>query len=151
MRKTRYSVVPVIINTSICPGCPKCGLSSKGDLTCCGKGGSWQGKCGPPGNGKFEYTWGDGEKACAPAMQGTCVPFVAKGRFSAAPTTRMHQTSFIHESNSTTLLRLSLRFDADTMLTQTPRLCLWSCCAAIYLMVDGCNLHSYFLRRKQNI
>ena len=52
-------------------GCAKCGLSSKGQLSCCGKGGSWQGKCGPPGNAKFEHTWNDGFEACATVSQST--------------------------------------------------------------------------------
>ena len=49
-------------------GCVKCGLSSKGQRSCCGKGGSWEGKCGPPGSAKFEHTWDDGIEACSTVM-----------------------------------------------------------------------------------
>ena len=38
-----------------------CGTSKAGP-SCCGKGGSWQGKCGR--DARFEHTWGDGLKAC---------------------------------------------------------------------------------------
>ena len=40
-------------------------MSSKGGLTCCGKGGSWFKNCGPAGDPKFDHTWSDGAKACA--------------------------------------------------------------------------------------
>ena len=43
--------------------CAKC-VESKGTLTCCGKGGSWKGKCGPVGNPDFKHTWDEGVKAC---------------------------------------------------------------------------------------
>merc|ERR1712224_104151 len=46
-----------------CDKCPKCGRSKKGEVTCCGKGGSWKGKCGD--FGQFEYTWVQGVEACA--------------------------------------------------------------------------------------
>ena len=44
--------------------CRKCVRIKTGEVTCCGQGGSWQGKCGPPGSAKFEHTWGDGLRAC---------------------------------------------------------------------------------------
>ena len=55
--------------TICCSGCGRCGYDSKGQLTCCGKGGSWRGKCGPPGNAKFEHTWNDGFEACAATVK----------------------------------------------------------------------------------
>ena len=45
--------------------CPKCGSTNTGVPTCCGKGGSWQGKCGRNGDTRFEHTWGEGERACS--------------------------------------------------------------------------------------
>ena len=45
--------------------CPACGRMKNGDNNCCGKGGSWHGKCGGPGDTKFEHTWGEGKKACS--------------------------------------------------------------------------------------
>ena len=42
--------------------CPICVKSKKGKLSCCNKGGSWEGKCGDPG--EKEYTWVEGAEAC---------------------------------------------------------------------------------------
>ena len=58
----------------ICPfhcflACSKCVAGyAKGTLTCCGTGGSWDGKCGPPGDTNFEHTWSDGKLACLDAV-----------------------------------------------------------------------------------
>ena len=43
--------------------CPKCGVNDSGP-TCCGKGGSWKGKCGPPGDEDYEHTWDEGIEIC---------------------------------------------------------------------------------------
>ena len=43
--------------------CPKCGSNNKGVRSCCGKGGSWRGKCGQAGSGK-QYTWDEGRIVC---------------------------------------------------------------------------------------
>ena len=45
--------------------CPKCGVSKQGELTCCGDGGSWAGKCGHAGDVKFDHTWSEGLKVCS--------------------------------------------------------------------------------------
>ena len=50
------------------PVCDTCvPAEGEGGLTCCGTGGSWEGKCGIPGNTKFEHTWSEGKKACIAA------------------------------------------------------------------------------------
>ena len=46
-------------------GCWKCGLDSNGNPSCCGRGGTWEGKCGRPGVGGSEHTWGEGLRSCA--------------------------------------------------------------------------------------
>merc|ERR1712032_808464 len=46
--------------------------------TCCGKGGSWQGNCGSPGDAKFAHTWGDGFEACAAVSPPTTPDIVTK-------------------------------------------------------------------------
>ena len=51
-------------NVHCCSECTEC-VSSKAGLTCCAKGGSWEGKCGRPGDTRFEHTWGEGLKGCA--------------------------------------------------------------------------------------
>ena len=57
-------VFPKLIRTYLCSAeCPNC-VAGQSGLTCCGKGGSWDGKCGPPGDDNFDYTWGEGLKAC---------------------------------------------------------------------------------------
>ena len=43
--------------------CLICGKNKKRKPTCCGKGGSWEGKCGDPGD--KEYTWSEGFSTCA--------------------------------------------------------------------------------------
>merc|ERR1712187_598118 len=45
--------------------CPKCGVNRKGKSHCCGRGGSWFGKCGNPG--KKAHTWFEGFQACHPS------------------------------------------------------------------------------------
>ena len=45
--------------------CAQCGRANNGDVSCCGKGGSWEGKCGGKvGGSTSQYTWGQGKKAC---------------------------------------------------------------------------------------
>ena len=65
---------------------------ANGDASCCGKGGSWHGKCGDAGEpdsedtwtggenaegsheAHFEYTWAEGKKACrVPAPTPTAI------------------------------------------------------------------------------
>ena len=45
--------------------CPKCVLGKDG-LTCCGKGGSWHGKCGRGNDPKSAHTWKEGLEVCSP-------------------------------------------------------------------------------------
>ena len=56
-----YNWVPILL--SLFSECPRC-VESRDGLTCCGKGGSWRGKCGPVGDMRFEHTWLDGLAAC---------------------------------------------------------------------------------------
>ena len=44
--------------------CPKCGTNKAGKRSCCGRGGSWFGKCGDAGDSKFDHTWVDGMRVC---------------------------------------------------------------------------------------
>ena len=44
--------------------CRKCGTNKGGKRSCCGRGGSWFGKCGDEGDSKFDHTWADGMRAC---------------------------------------------------------------------------------------
>ena len=53
--------------TPLIPACAKCVRANDGKVTCCAKGASWEGKCGPPGNDNFEHTWGEGLKVCKDA------------------------------------------------------------------------------------
>ena len=47
--------------------CPQCGSNDSGP-TCCGKGGSWRGLCGAPGDTDFfEHTWDEGVEVCTSA------------------------------------------------------------------------------------
>ena len=46
--------------------CTKC-VPSKDGPTCCGKGGSWVGKCGPVGDPQFIYSWAEGLEKCSPS------------------------------------------------------------------------------------
>lgn len=39
-------------------------MERRGTLSCCGKGGSWHGKCGSSGDTNTEHTWHEGVKAC---------------------------------------------------------------------------------------
>ena len=51
-------------------GCWKCGLDRNGRPSCCGQGGTWEGKCGQPGDTGVEHTWGDGLRSCAMQKSG---------------------------------------------------------------------------------
>ena len=53
--KTRSAITPT--------KCPKCGLSPKGNPSCCGHGGAWRGKCGDDAENN-EHTWSEGVEAC---------------------------------------------------------------------------------------
>lgn len=45
--------------------CPICGKNPRnGKVNCCASGGSWFGKCGNPGDPRFQYTWADGSRLC---------------------------------------------------------------------------------------
>ena len=65
--------------TTAASACRKCGTSKAGKRSCCGRGGSWFGKCGDPGDATFEYTWFDGVRVC----KGSALP-VNMGQGSAA-------------------------------------------------------------------
>ena len=60
-------------------GCANCGLSKQGDITCCGNGGSWVGKCGRVGDAEFEHTWIEGLRACATASLTTTKKLMTTG------------------------------------------------------------------------
>ena len=53
--------------------CATCGFSKKGELTCCGKGASWEGKCGHVVDVKFAHTWAQGLYVCSNAAPKTVV------------------------------------------------------------------------------
>ena len=44
--------------------CSKCGILKSGKSSCCGRGGSWFGKCANKVNNKFSYTWSEGIESC---------------------------------------------------------------------------------------
>ena len=45
--------------------CEECGtISSSGQRSCCGTGGSWSGKCGKADDADAEHTWMEGIQAC---------------------------------------------------------------------------------------
>ena len=49
--------------------CPKCGTIGKfGKMSCCGRGGSWNGICGIR-NSNLEHTWSEGIQACESRSQ----------------------------------------------------------------------------------
>ena len=51
--------------TAIDSVCPECGMAKKyGKSSCCGRGGSWFGKCGSVGDANLGYTWYEGIRAC---------------------------------------------------------------------------------------
>ena len=45
-------------------GCAKC-VDSAAGLTCCAKGGSWDGNCGRKNDKSVDHTWTEGMKVCA--------------------------------------------------------------------------------------
>ena len=50
--------------------CRNCGTIAKsGKSSCCGRGGSWFGNCGSPGNAKLHHTWYEGIRACTTRTQ----------------------------------------------------------------------------------
>ena len=56
--------------STISPVCPKCGVTAKSrKISCCGRSGSWFGKCGSAGNVEHEHTWHEGIQACKTLAQ----------------------------------------------------------------------------------
>ena len=50
--------------------CPRCGTIAKsGQMSCCGRGGSWFKSCGGAGNTKLQHTWYEGIQACKARSQ----------------------------------------------------------------------------------
>ena len=50
--------------------CPTCGTIDKsGEMSCCGRGGSWFRHCGSSGSRKRHHTWYDGIQACKARTQ----------------------------------------------------------------------------------
>ena len=43
--------------------CPRCGITFRGQQSCCARGAGWDGKCGNEGENK-EHTWNEGWKSC---------------------------------------------------------------------------------------
>ena len=63
-RKNTLECSQTIQNIVTSAECPVC-VERQGTLSCCGRGASWHGKCGSPGNSNYEHTWHEGVKACA--------------------------------------------------------------------------------------
>merc|ERR1712013_653435 len=63
-KDTTASPVP----TAVTSGCPTCGTNKNGKLSCCGRGGSWFGKCGDEGDSTFDHTWIEGLSSCRIAL-----------------------------------------------------------------------------------
>ena len=56
---------PLATVTTISLACPKCGIiKQSGKISCCGRGGSWFGKCGSVGDTNIDHTWHEGLQAC---------------------------------------------------------------------------------------
>ena len=54
--------------------CFKCGTIAKsGQVSCCGRGGSWFKSCGGDGNTKLQHTWYEGIQACKSRSQSKTV------------------------------------------------------------------------------
>ena len=54
-----------VTTTSMSMICPECGtMGNSGKASCCGRGGSWFGKCGSVGNANLDHTWDEGIRAC---------------------------------------------------------------------------------------
>ena len=60
--------------TAISSECPRCGTIAKsGQMSCCGRGGSWFKSCGGAGNTKLQHTWHEGIQACKARLQSKTV------------------------------------------------------------------------------
>ena len=61
---------PLATTRTVSLVCPKCGIIKKsGKKSCCGRDGSWFGKCGAAGKAKLPYKWSDGLLACEARSQ----------------------------------------------------------------------------------
>ena len=59
-----------VVTTPQKNSCPKCAKHEKnGKISCCYKGGAWDGNCGNPGDTNFDYTWGQGMDGCKSQAQ----------------------------------------------------------------------------------
>ena len=48
-------------------------IKKSGEMSCCGRGGSWFGKCGSVMDTKFDHTWYEGFHACKTRSQSNIV------------------------------------------------------------------------------
>ena len=63
------STMAMLTCTLVAGECPKCATNvatnkESGTPSCCFRGGSWFGKCGNPGDSKFDHTWFEGIQMC---------------------------------------------------------------------------------------
>ena len=58
--------------------CSICGKNDKnGAVSCCARGGSWFGKCGNPGDTRFQYTWDEGLRLCEGTSRKSTLVFLS--------------------------------------------------------------------------
>ena len=86
------------INVQSISVCAKCGRTSDAKASCCAKGGSWRGQCGPPGDDNFEHTWGQGFEACKVTSPETTTPTTATTTLSPSDSVAQATTAFVSTS-----------------------------------------------------
>ena len=93
-----HLTTPNIICFSECLQC----VPSKVGPTCCGRGGSWQGKCGARGDSASQHTWAEGLKVC----KTKAVANKAKAAFEAIP--QRHNSALATDSARPVVSMMSL-------------------------------------------
>ena len=102
--------------TTITSACPKCGVIAKsGEISCCGRGGSWFRNCGSAGNAKLHHTWYEGIQVCKTRVQ----PKRASGRHSNAAH-QLNSSNVFYTGNSTTVMTTTKEFAFTSANTSTP-------------------------------
>ena len=87
--------IAITTTTAMSFQCPKCGITKKsGIISCCGRGGSWFGKCGSNGGIKLGHTWHEGLQACKAR------PWSETGIRQQLRGARQERNGFSHGNNS---------------------------------------------------
>ena len=120
-----YSLIPAITllftAATVSSVCLDCGTIQKsGKMSCCGRGGSWFGKCGSAENANLSHTWYEGIRACK-ARQFQAVPGEHLGVSQPESKISSYHTNVVKNSKAVIGTALLFAFTPGSTSTQLSR------------------------------